>query len=89
MGFGAVDGHHLLAVDFTERVERRARAQRHIGTVTTASSTPKTTIGTSAVSSVRIRLFTPPRVDGAPWPAPRFTDSVIAGYAPATQHEYG
>ncbi len=32
------------------------------GTVTTASSTPKTTIGTSATISVRIRLFTPPTV---------------------------
>ena len=29
------------------------------GTVTTASNTPKTRIGTSATSKVRIRLFTP------------------------------
>ena len=35
------------------------------GTVTTASSTPKATIGTRATSSVKIRLFTPPTVGTA------------------------
>ena len=33
------------------------------GTVTTDSSTPNATIGTSATTSVRIRLFTPPTVE--------------------------
>ncbi len=35
------------------------------GTVTNAISTPKATMGAKATSSVDIRLFTPPRVDGA------------------------
>jgi len=34
------------------------------GTVTTASNTPKTTIGTNATIKVRIRLFTPLTLDG-------------------------
>src|ERR1700747_1452477 len=34
------------------------------GTVTIASSTPKTTMGTSATIKVRIRLFTPLTLDG-------------------------
>ncbi|BBA87178.1 hypothetical protein MPSD_15570 [Mycobacterium pseudoshottsii JCM 15466] len=34
------------------------------GTVTTASSTPNTTIGTSATINVNIRLFTPHTLDG-------------------------
>ena len=34
------------------------------GTVTTASNTPKTRIGTSATINVRIRLFTPLTLDG-------------------------
>src|SRR3984885_15715896 len=34
------------------------------GTVTTASSTPKTTIGINATISVRIRLFTSLTLDG-------------------------
>ena len=58
MGLGAFDVDDLLAVDLTERVERRTRAKGQKGTVTTASRRPKTTIGTSATISVRIRLFT-------------------------------
>ncbi len=38
------------------------------GTVTAASSTPKARIGTSATNNVRIRLFTPPRLDAAVHP---------------------
>ncbi|CFS33749.1 Uncharacterised protein [Mycobacterium tuberculosis] len=34
------------------------------GTVTTASNTPNTTIGTSATIKVNIRLFTPHTLDG-------------------------
>ncbi|GFG77736.1 hypothetical protein MPRG_10120 [Mycobacterium paragordonae] len=34
------------------------------GTVTTASSTPKTTMGTSATTKVKIRLFTPLTLTG-------------------------
>ncbi|BBX99560.1 hypothetical protein MSEO_00600 [Mycobacterium seoulense] len=41
------------------------------GTVTTASNTPKTRIGTSATIKVRIRLFTPITLDGAH--RPRFS----------------
>ena len=42
----------LLAVDLTERVERRTRAKDTKSTLTTASRSPKTTIGTSATISV-------------------------------------
>ena len=37
------------------------------GTVTAASSTPKTTMGTRATISVRIRLFTTPTLTAVPW----------------------
>ena len=43
------------------RTSARAPATRN-GTVTTAGSRPNATIGTSATSNVKIRLFTPPNV---------------------------
>ena len=62
------------------------------GTVTAASSTPNTTIGTSATISVRIRLFTSLRLDGevrAPRLMPgQFTQSVKPGRASPHDDEY-
>ena len=65
VGLGAFDVDHLLAVDLTRACRRWGPGPSDTnGTVTTASNTPKTTIGTSATIKVRIRLFTPLRLDG-------------------------
>jgi hypothetical protein len=49
------------------------------GTVTTDSATPNATIGTSATSNVKMRLFTPPNVEvGVEMPAITITASLSA-----------
>ncbi|GFG68695.1 hypothetical protein MSEN_04150 [Mycolicibacter senuensis] len=52
------------------------------GTVTTDSSAPNTTTGSSAASSVRIRLFTPGMVNG-PDPAHGGPDLPVPRVAPS------
>ncbi|GAA4542291.1 hypothetical protein GCM10023161_25890 [Mycobacterium paraffinicum] len=56
------------------------------GTVTTASSTPKTRIGTSATIKVRIRLFTPITLDGAR--RARFSHKLTRDRPPPPRGEY-
>ena len=55
------------------------------GTVTKDTSTPNATRGTSATTSVKIRLFTPPTVKGA---RSGFTESVTRGPAWLATDEY-
>ena len=66
------------------------------GTVTNVSSMPKIRIGTSATTSVEIRLFTPPTVEvttvpstSVTRPAREFTDSVTRIAARRQRGEYG
>lgn len=64
MRLGAFDVDYLFAVDFAEGVERGAGSQRHEWHRHDREQYPNTTIGTSATINVKIRLFTPHRLDG-------------------------